>query len=270
MKTITQFDNSSHIWGYIRVSTDKQALSVEAQLKLIQDYCAVRQLVLLGYTVDEDSSATKTLFFSRPKVQLMLREEMPAKNCKHLIITKTDRAFRNTMDGLFTADELRNQGISVTMLDMQIDTSTPEGELMFTTLLGIARFESRRRSARQKETFTAMKSSNKLTGQVRFGWDMVIDDTRETKNPSRKGTRDIAGDQAFNVVPNEEEQFWLRKIMVEWAAESDCEVARRLNQKRVLAKKGGKWYPATVASVRKHGKLAPQSSSGDSELPMAA
>lgn len=259
MKKIITLENN-HAWGYIRVSTDKQDLSLDAQLKLIQNYCATHNLNLVGYTLDEDSSATKTLFFSRPKVQLMLREEMPAKTCKHLVITKIDRAFRNTMDGLFTAEELRNQGVSVTMLDMQIDTSTPEGELMFTTLLGIARFESRRRSARQKEVFSSMKDNNRRIGQEPYGWDSSLSqEGRKTKNADRSPfMSDTAGKLALDLVPNEDEQFWLHKILVEWAAETDCEVARRLNNQSITAKKGGKWYPATVASVRKHGKLSAQ------------
>jgi DNA invertase Pin-like site-specific DNA recombinase len=62
------------------------------------------------------------------------------------------------------ARDLEQRGIHLVVLDQQIDTSTPSGELHFHMLGAIAQFENRLRHERQMEGIAAAK-----TRGVRFG-----------------------------------------------------------------------------------------------------
>ena len=49
-----------------------------------------------------------------------------------LVITKLDRLARSTTDLLKIAEQLKTKGSALKILDMQIDTNTPAGSLIFT------------------------------------------------------------------------------------------------------------------------------------------
>ena len=74
--------------GYVRVSTDQQAISLEAQEHELKTYAMARQFVWLGCMVDDGTSAAKVRFLERPKVQEMLRQLEPG--CQ-LLVPKLDR-----------------------------------------------------------------------------------------------------------------------------------------------------------------------------------
>ncbi len=69
-----------------------------------------------------------------------------------LVITRLDRLARSTYHLTKIAQELRDKGIDLVVLDQNIDTSTPTGKLFFDMLASIAEFEADIRKDREKWT----------------------------------------------------------------------------------------------------------------------
>jgi hypothetical protein len=82
---------------------------------------------------------------------------------------------------------------------------------------------------------------------------------QDHRAPRAKHDLDAGPDTAFDLVPNWEEQDGLREILRRSEPplqQSDAEIAKILNAAGIPAKNGGKWYPATVYSVRSYARLA--------------
>ena len=80
-----------------------------------------------------------------------------------LVITKLDRLARSTTDLLKIAEQLKTRGSALKILDMQIDTNTPAGSLIFTIFSGLAQFERENMLQRQQEGIAIAKEQNKYT-----------------------------------------------------------------------------------------------------------
>jgi DNA invertase Pin-like site-specific DNA recombinase len=81
-----------------------------------------------------------------------------------LIVTKLDRLARSTRDLLNIANTLDRKGVSLLVLDQQIDTRTPTGKLLFTMLGAIAEFENDIRKDRQVQGVSLARRNG-----VKFG-----------------------------------------------------------------------------------------------------
>ncbi len=69
-----------------------------------------------------------------------------------LVITKLDRLARSTYQLTKIAEELKEKGVDLVVMDQNIDTSTPTGKLFFDMLASIAEFEAEIRKERDKWT----------------------------------------------------------------------------------------------------------------------
>lgn len=234
--------------GYVRGSTDDQILTLEAQAQQIAAYCAYKGYELVNVYVDQGESAFAVNFYDRPIAAAMMAE-MPALGATGVIITKLDRGFRNALDCLFTLDDFKRKKIDLHLLDIQLDTTSPVGELLVTMMAGIAQFENRRRSERQKAAFVILRQQLRLCGELPYGWR----------------------NQNGQLVPDEEEQRILRMITEggEWGDKSHNETARLLNLAEVPAKKGGKWGGSSVRSIRRTALIA-EDNSAPEDLGLAA
>lgn len=232
--------------GYIRGSTEEQQNTLEAQRQQITAYCGYKKLELVECFVDSGEHGW-TSFYERPASASMLArmEELKATD---IVITKLDRGFRDAMDCLFTINNLKERGLGLHLLDLQVDPNTPTGYLVIGIMAMIAQFENQRRSERQKAAFAVMKGRGQRCGGVPYGWDAISNGERASKT----------GRTADDLIPNPAEQAILRKIaeLID-AGEPVSSIATRLNKSGIKAKKGGKWHPATVQSVYDHRRLAP-------------
>lgn len=150
-RTGAAMKNSPRTIGYIRVSTPDQ--KTDRQTLGLKDSCD--QLFI------EHASAVAK---SRPmfeEVQNLLRAG------DTLVVWDLDRAFRSTVDAIQTAEDLRNRKVDLRIISMQIDTSTPEGELFYTMLAGFAQYERRMISRRTREGVEAARRSGKPIGRPR-------------------------------------------------------------------------------------------------------
>lgn len=131
--------------GYARVSTEEQSdrgLSLDAQCAAIRGYCAARGLTLLDILVDPAVSGSVELA-KRPAGAQLLRH-LQSGQVGGVVVTKLDRAFRDTIDCLTIAREWDDLGVGLHLLDiggMSLDTRSAIGRYFLTMLAGFAELE---------------------------------------------------------------------------------------------------------------------------------
>ena len=74
-----------------------------------------------------------------------------------LVVWDLDRAFRSTQDALKVSDALQARGVGVEVVRLQMDTSAPEGFLMYTIMAAVGEFERRTLSRRTREGLAAAR-----------------------------------------------------------------------------------------------------------------
>ena len=126
--------------GYLRVSTVRQkdeGYSLEAQRQAIERYCQAHghELVALA---EESESAVK----ARPVFNKVFQKVLNADGeVDGLIVAKLDRLGRSVKDLADIAAALREKGKQLISVQDHIDTSSPNGKLLFHILSAIAEYE---------------------------------------------------------------------------------------------------------------------------------
>ena len=140
---------------YTRVSTDEQrrnGQSIGAQKEQLYEYCSKNDLNVLEYYEDNGFSGGN---LNRPSFQKLMKEVQPGD----VVLTcRLDRLTRNTVDGLSLINAWNDKNIGVKCIhDLDIDTTTANGKLILTVLLGLAANEREHASERINETFANKK-----------------------------------------------------------------------------------------------------------------
>jgi DNA invertase Pin-like site-specific DNA recombinase len=146
--------------GYMRVSTPEQRS--DRQIDGLKDLCDQLYLEHVSAVADR-----------RPAFD----DALAALNSGDmLIVWDLDRAFRSTLDAIMTADALRARGVSLKIVKLNIDTTTPEGELFYTMLAAFAQYERRILSRRTREGLHAARKRGAKIGRPRALADETISD----------------------------------------------------------------------------------------------
>ena len=128
--------------GYIRVSTDQQGergYGLDAQTARIEDEAERRGWNLAHVYVDVASGkSTKR----RPQYAAAVRE-LSEGRAAVLVVAKLDRLSRSLVDFAGLMAQSRKEGWSIDALDIGIDTSTINGELIANIIMALAQWERR-------------------------------------------------------------------------------------------------------------------------------
>ena len=152
---------------YTRVSTSGQAesgLGLEAQEHKCRGYAEAAGLVPTRTLTDDGVSGTLAPV-DRPAMSQAL-DMLTDGGATALIATSASRLGRNTVDVLTLAETADNQGWRLIVLDMNIDTGSPTGRLMFTMASGFAQFERDMTSERTREALAALKRRGVRLGRT--------------------------------------------------------------------------------------------------------
>ncbi len=142
-----------HFVGYARTSTTDQKAGLEAQLRDLNAAGCAKV-----FHEELSSVATK-----RPQLDAVLDY---LREGDTLIVTKPDRLARSTLDLLQIAKGLEGRGVTLRILSLDLNTSTPTGKLMLTVLGGIAAFERDLMLERQREGIAKAKAEGKYKGRA--------------------------------------------------------------------------------------------------------
>ena len=158
--------------GYLRVSTEEQVasgLGLEAQRARIQSEASHKGWNV-RWLVDEGYSAKN---LNRPAMTEALRL-LASHEADALVVAKLDRLSRSVVDFSNTLSTAKKQGWAVVLLDLGVDTSTPNGKLVAGLMAQIAEWERDIIAQRTKDALAAAKARGQRLGRPRATPDEVV------------------------------------------------------------------------------------------------
>ncbi|MGB9306319.1 MAG: recombinase family protein [Mycobacterium sp.] len=150
------------MFGYLRVSTDEQALSrngLEAQRAAIEAE-AQRRGWDVEYFSDEGASGKYINANLRQVLQLLASGQGDG-----LVVAKIDRLARSIIYAADVIERASEQGWNLVVLDLGVDLTTAAGEAMAHMLAVFAQFERRLISERTKAALAARKQRGERNGR---------------------------------------------------------------------------------------------------------
>lgn len=137
--------------GYERVSTDKQQIDRQHD-QLTEAGCE-------KVFTDIGQSGRKA---SRPEFDKCLAY---LRTGDSLVVTELSRLGRSTKHLLTLAEELKERGIELVILNLGLDTSTPSGQMVFTVLCAVAQMEADITLERTMDGLKAARSRGRVGGR---------------------------------------------------------------------------------------------------------
>lgn len=127
--------------AYLRVSTEEQsqAGTIETQRQKIYEWCRLHDVELTGLYYDDGVSGTIPLG-SRSAGALLLRESA-IRSFDRVVVYRLDRLGRSLKVLIEAHDFLQRDGVAIASCTEPIDTSTPTGRFIFSTLGSIGELE---------------------------------------------------------------------------------------------------------------------------------
>lgn len=152
----------SEICGYGRVSSAGQSLDVQEE-----------KLAKAGCTILFTEKRSGRQMEGRAELQKVLAY---VRAGDVLVVTKLDRMARSVLDLAKIMELLNKKNVALRVLDQAIDTSTPEGKLMFSLLGAFAEFENDIRRERQFDGIEKAREKG-----ISFGRKAVLSAVQKAK-----------------------------------------------------------------------------------------
>lgn len=149
---------------YIRVSTDEQSASIEAQRETCMRIARQHGYEIVGECVDENVSGTIPID-KRPALKRAL-QVLADETADRLLVAKLDRLARNVRVALeIDEDYATRHGWGIVFGDMNVDTSTAVGKMQLSMFASVARFERDRISERTREALAVKRAQGVRLGR---------------------------------------------------------------------------------------------------------
>jgi DNA invertase Pin-like site-specific DNA recombinase len=152
---------------YARVSTNGNGQSPEMQLRELREYCTRRGWQVAGEYVDAGISGTKE---RRPELD-HLWADAKRRGFDAVLVYRYDRFARSLRQLVNALAEFDALGIHFISLHEGVDTSTPNGRLVFGIFASIAEFERELIRDRVRSCLAAAKAKGKRLGRPRVAVD---------------------------------------------------------------------------------------------------
>ncbi len=159
--------------GYLRVSLENQ--KEDRQEDGLRDLCD-------EIYVEKISGASK----KRPVFQQVINRLSPGDV---MVVWDLDRAFRSTIDALLEVEKLRQRGIEFQVVNLNVDTSTPSGELIYTVMAAFAQFERKNLIKRTKE---GMASARKRGVHIGRPYKLTLEEVILADSKFQSGESTVA------------------------------------------------------------------------------
>jgi DNA invertase Pin-like site-specific DNA recombinase len=152
---------------YARVSTQNHGQDPDLQINEIREYCDRRGWQIVGEYVDEGISGAKE---SRPALNRLLAD---ARRRRFEVVAcyRYDRMARSLRFLVNALEEFRSLGIEFVSLHEGVDTSTPNGRLVFGIFASIAEFERELIRDRVRSGIRNARAKGKTLGRPRVDVD---------------------------------------------------------------------------------------------------
>ena len=142
------------------VSTEDRGQDPETQLRPLREYAERRGFLVAGEFVDRASGTTE----QRPQYQRLL-EAARKRELDVVLVWRYDRFARSTRALVNALGEFRARGVAFISYQENVDTTTPQGELVFGMMANLAQFESALIGERVKAGMARAKAQGKRTSR---------------------------------------------------------------------------------------------------------
>ena len=151
---------------YARVST-RNGQNPEMQLAELRAYCQRREWELAGEYVDQGISGARE---QRPALDRLLAD-CRKRRVDALVVYRYDRFARSLRQLVNALEEFRVLGVDFNSLHEGVDTSTPNGRLVFGIFASIAEFERELIRERVRSGIAAARAKGKRLGRPKTAVD---------------------------------------------------------------------------------------------------
>jgi predicted site-specific integrase-resolvase len=175
---------------YARVSTDENRQDPETQLRELRDFAERRGFEVVGEYIDHASGKTE----ERANYRQLL-EDARRRRLDVVLVWRYDRFARSTVALVNALAEFRSLGVDFVSLQENVDTTTPQGELIFSIMASLAQFESSLISDRVKAGMAFPRSVRELAYiRPREGGDGECSSQREADREGSNPKGDAGND----------------------------------------------------------------------------
>jgi len=227
-----------HAIGYIRVSTNKQAMSPEVQEQKIRAMAAMRDIDLVELVTDKETAKEGSLQ-TRPGIQRIFELARQGK-VNRIIVAKLDRMTRSVVDlgGLLT--RLDKTGVSFASVEETwMDTGSAIGRLIINIITSVAQWELEVIGERTTAVLQFKRQHRQVYNHPPYGY--ARSQVRE-RRPGDCGAELVEIPAELAIVA---EAASMRAGGLSYQA-----IAFLLNKRTVPTKRpGGKWFASTVSGI---------------------
>ena len=152
--------------AYLRVSTDQQALSLEAQTQAVRRAATYHELPVPALYSDEDRSGSIPFLDREGGAELFADAQRLLAEGHHvtLFVPKVDRFGRDMVDVVLTVRRLHAMNVRLVFLDINVDTTRPEGMMFLQLIATFAEWELSRIRDRIRTALDHKKAGGELCG----------------------------------------------------------------------------------------------------------
>lgn len=205
-------NRSTAVLAYLRCSTEEQRVSglgLADQRAAIAAEADRRDWQAVEYVVDDGYSA-KSL--ARPGITEAL-DRLSAGKAGVLVVSKLDRLSRSVHDFTGLIARAKREGWELVVLDLALDTSTPNGKFMASVLASVAELERDLISARTSAALQQLKASGKRLGRPRVMPERVTERIVSERQQGRTLGAIAEGLNADNVPTARGGALWYRSTV---------------------------------------------------------
>ena len=157
--------------GYVRVSTDEQSLSVDAQQHALERWCQARQALLMAVYTDVGVGGGTPLE-KRPGLLSALNA---LTRGRVLLVVRRDRLARDTLTAAMCEKIAQKVGASILTVSGEGNGEGPEAQLMRTILDAFAQYEKALIALRTKAGMARKREKGERLGMVPYSWQLAAD-----------------------------------------------------------------------------------------------
>lgn len=160
-------------YAYLRVSTVEQSegTSLDSQRRSVEGAAMMRGEAMAA-TFEDAGVSGSTPFAKRQAGADLLAQ---VQHGDVIIAAKLDRMFRDARDALNVADDLRERGVELVLLDLGTSSVTTNGiaKVVFTVLSAFAEFQRDRIRENQRDGIASKRANGGAVGHAPFGYRKV-------------------------------------------------------------------------------------------------
>ena len=153
---------------YARISTLNHGQDPEVQLRELREFCQRRGFAIAHEFVDKGICGSRE---QRPALDKLLAD-CRKRLVDAVVVYRYDRFARSLRQLVNALDEFRSLGIDFISIHEGVDTSTPNGRLVFGIFASIAEFERELIRDRVRSGLAAAKAKGKRVGRPRVAVDV--------------------------------------------------------------------------------------------------